>query len=63
MLELGSLGPAIEWTRDTAQGDWAWQSVSWPAKYDPGSYIFYFQDSRDAMAFALKYTHEHTSNS
>jgi hypothetical protein len=60
--ELGDLDPVLSWCRNNNQDDWAWQAVDWPTDRRPGVYIFFFQNSKDALAFVLKYNHEHTSN-
>ena len=51
----GSLGDVLDWCKSELTGDWRWQMVEMSATDRPGRYIFYFDDSRDCFAFALKW--------
>jgi hypothetical protein len=51
----GVLKHVLSWCKSELIGEWRWQLVSPPSDAAPGRYIFFFDDSRDAVAFAIKW--------
>jgi hypothetical protein len=54
-LPWGELEQVLAWSRQELTGEWRWQLISSASDLTPGRYIFYFDESRDAMAFSLKW--------
>lgn len=52
----GGLDPVLGWCKSECQGEWRWQLVDVSTDTRPGRYIFYFDDAKDALAFALKWS-------
>lgn len=53
---FGQLDAVIKWCKDQTEEDWRWQMVTMANDRDPGRYIFYFDSSRDFLAFTLKWS-------
>ena len=51
----GHLDRILNWCKLELQGDWRWDLVSPSNDQNPGRYVFYFDDERDALAFNLKW--------
>jgi hypothetical protein len=51
----GGLDLVLSWCRQEITGDWRWQLVTTANDISPGRYIFYFDESRDAVAFVIKW--------
>ena len=53
---FGGLEPVLEWCKSELVKDWRWQLIDMSTDLRPGRYIFYFDDSRDYLAFSLKWS-------
>lgn len=51
----GQLDHVLKWCKLELRGDWRWCLVSTSNYQDPGKYMFYFDDEKDALAFNLKW--------
>lgn len=51
----GALGDVLEWCKSEMVHDWRWQMIEMSQENCPGRYIFYFDDSRDCLAFTIKW--------
>jgi hypothetical protein len=51
----GGLEPVLDWCKSELRADWRWQMVDMSNDQRPGRYIFYFDDEKDCLAFALKW--------
>lgn len=52
---FGVIDHVLAWCRSSLESEWAWQLVETSGPGLNGRYIFYFNDSRDHFAFALKW--------
>lgn len=53
---FGVIDEVLTWCRSSLEHEWVWQLVETSGPGLPGRYIFYFNDSRDHCAFALKWS-------
>ena len=52
---FGVIDDILYWCRKSLESEWRWQLVESSGPLVNGRYIFYFNNSRDHCAFALKW--------
>ena len=52
----GQIDAILEWAKTELRGEWRWQLIDLSTQFRPGRYIFYFDEERDCLAFALKWS-------
>jgi len=45
----------LDWCHNELLDTWAWEIIEGPSDRGPCSFIFYFNNERDAVAFTLKW--------
>lgn len=54
-MPWGGIDRVLAWCRQELPGEWRWQLVAPANDIAPGRYIFYFDESRDVVAFAMRW--------
>ena len=52
----GGIDTVLAWCRNECRSDWRWQLLDSSSDRMPGRYVFYFDNDRDACAFALRWS-------
>lgn len=54
--KFGDLDQVLSWCRSELTGEWRWQMMDFAMPNSLNRYIFYFDNSKDALAFELKWS-------
>ena len=52
----GVIDEVLDWSKAEIANEWRWQLIESSSNTRPGRYIFYFDDSKDYLAFILKWS-------